>query len=1685
MLKRTLLATSVIVFISLIIMPTLLYAGEYTVFGPETYTRQRDNYSEDFSVSNTNDTFILRVSTEDFDISDLVPGKAVIKINGEKVLGAGDLKKNTTSIEKEITLTSENTIEIDTKGKPGGAIIVSIVGIDDVSPSIAITAPEGGATIDTNIPLINITYSDSSSGIDASSLEVLVDSTDHTTNFSMDSSGANWQITSSDALSDGEHTVQASISDNAGNSSTTNISFTVETVTPPEILPGSGFIHGYVYNSRTDAPIESAQITEKNIEGTALTNSDGKFTFPTSGTGKFYLTIKKTGFTYAQRIATVETTRDTAVEDIFLTPVDSQVTTITSAGGTATNSTGTVELIFPEGAVDLPIDVQATEYEKARELPGALPGNSIFTYAVDFLPDGVSFNKPVKFKLYNSRGFATGTPIPIGYYNKNTYQWEAVGMGVVLPGGEWAEFDITHFSPFDCNMASVFSDEAGGLEAQNATSEPKNEVDPGEARIGAKTGSVSIDYTLPSFRSLGKSTALTLTYNSNTVNPKILLSTEAMANPYLILQPETITFNINFGGFLKEVTFIGEEWDSVHRIMLEAKNARGETLPTGNYIYNVKLSDEFEAEFATAEYFGGPAIEGTGIFSDELESILTPISGTVSITNQTDSYFGSGWDLQGLQRLHFSPDDTILLTDGDGFGQTFRPELYAHSFLPDRTPDPECPYDLNIDRSVQSLDFDSQGNLYTIDTRGGRILKITPDNETTELATGLSGAKGIAVDSQDNIYVSVLYGPIYKITQSGEQSVFYDPPASLVFFYEITFDNNGNLYVVNSATSYRPSEILKITPEGEASVYAEAEGAFLGICFDDENNLYGSEMAFGSGPIGGPPTEFFGETRVFKVTPDGFLSTYAVGFIRPRGLVFDNETHILYVVDDWVHKIFKVTPDRLVEIAVLGHAWTGDTCFVGSKGFFSPIDVAFNNDGELFCTNSFSGARPYISMIGTVSRIKPSNTYLPPIGDYTLLSKNEDGTYTRLYKNGIIVNFDEEGFQTSIIDRNNNTTTFNYDENDMLIEIIDPVGQVTTFDYDTEGKLTKVTDPASRSTSFQMDANGDLVKITAPDGAITQYNYDENHLIARHTPPRGYATDYIYDEYGKIKEEVLPEADVLENGLLIRKREKTEFQPEETTGLINDLEEGTGTPENPAQAIKYADVKYQVTHGSSITTGVTNELGSLVEETDTLGNTTKIERDEYNNPTVIIKPNGLKTTFSYDVNGNMKQTGAYDINKSHPSSFFSMSFYYESKFNLLYDTWSSVRPLTRTCFKYDDYGNVILMGTPRGLSTLSELTYFTYDTKGLLTSTTDHLGNVTTFEYDTLGNLVKTTDALGNTTTLSYDSAGNVVSSTDTLGRTTTFTYDPMNRLTQVTDVDGNITTYEYDDNGNLIRVTDANGNSTTFEYNEVDELIRIINPNSETKQFFYDINRNLVRTIDGNGNLIEYKYDDLDRLIRKFLLGDVVNMSYDSVGNLTSIEDMDSKLVMEYNALGKLTKVDTGDSTNPNIIQPETTISYSYQYEIYPFPYHRNRLRMTDPEGGITTYEYDLYWNRLNSLTNPNGETINFGFDDLNRRSSLTLPNGITSDYTYDPLGQLTSLTSTVESLVYQYDAIGNRTRMDENDGINNYNYDDLNRLIDANHPQIFNPTEDFDYDPVGNRLRSHRSTSYTYNVCNRLTED
>ncbi|MEV7549720.1 RHS repeat-associated core domain-containing protein [Amycolatopsis sp. NPDC089917] len=88
-------------------------------------------------------------------------------------------------------------------------------------------------------------------------------------------------------------------------------------------------------------------------------------------------------------------------------------------------------------------------------------------------------------------------------------------------------------------------------------------------------------------------------------------------------------------------------------------------------------------------------------------------------------------------------------------------------------------------------------------------------------------------------------------------------------------------------------------------------------------------------------------------------------------------------------------------------------------------------------------------------------------------------------------------------------------------------------------------------------------------------------------------------------------------------------------------------------------------------------------------------------------------------------------------------------------------------------------GYTPGAANPADVTNYTYNAAGAMTSMSDAAGNVWSTGYDLRGRKVRQTDPDAGESTYTYDDGGQLTSSTDSRGKATFYTYDKLGRKTQ------------------------------------------------------------------------------------------------------------------------------------------------------------------------------------------------------------------------------------------------------------------------------------------------------------------
>jgi beta-lactam-binding protein with PASTA domain len=200
--------------------------------------------------------------------------------------------------------------------------------------------------------------------------------------------------------------------------------------------------------------------------GQTVSRADGMFDLAVNGGGVLVINCALAGHLGVQRQVQVPWQDYVVLPDVILVPLDPNVTAVdlnepgikVARGSLSSDADGVrrATLLFPEGITagiiladgsSQPItslNVRATEFTVGpngpQAMPGALPPNVAYTYAVEFTVDEalalggreVRFSAPVIHYLENFLNFPVGEVVPAGYYDRTLGQWIPSSSGKVI-----------------------------------------------------------------------------------------------------------------------------------------------------------------------------------------------------------------------------------------------------------------------------------------------------------------------------------------------------------------------------------------------------------------------------------------------------------------------------------------------------------------------------------------------------------------------------------------------------------------------------------------------------------------------------------------------------------------------------------------------------------------------------------------------------------------------------------------------------------------------------------------------------------------------------------------------------------------------------------------------------------------------------------------------------------------------------------------------------------------------------------------------------------------------------------------------------------------------------------------------------------------------------------------------------
>ncbi|MDE6761667.1 MAG: PEGA domain-containing protein [Lachnospiraceae bacterium] len=652
-----------------------------------------------------------------------------------------------------------------------------------------------------------------------------------------------------------------------------------------------------------------------------------------------------------------------------------------------------------------------------------------------------------------------------------------------------------------------------------------------------------------------------------------------------------------------------------------------------------------------------------------------------------------------------------------------------------------------------------------------------------------------------------------------------------------------------------------------------------------------------------------------------------------------------------------------------------------------------------------------------------------------------------------------------------------------------PDGTGKSYSYDENGNIVKIEETTGRITDYSYDDSGRVTHMRCNDGTDIRYAYNEGGQLASVTGGNGLKASYTYNEDGQILTETSALGTIsyaYEKGMLHALTDysgNTHFFAYDANGNVVQYTDGAGirTDYKVDASGRVTEESVAMEDGRKATVSYTYDgYGNMLTKTDALGNTTSYIYDEEDRLAEEKRPDGTSFTYTYDDNGNITKITCPDG---------------ETTAEAVYDAAGNAISLTDTLkgiqtASYSAGSQLLSMVQGNG----GEITY-TYYENGLLESQTDANGNTAVLAYDDAGRITRVTDGAGDSTVFGYDKDGNLASVENALGNSTKLEYNEYRKIVRQTDGNGSVTKYDYDKALNCTRITDAEGGVTEFaydaggqiismtrkgdtekedvslsmEYDNLGNVTALTDGEGNTRRMEYDLNSSLTAVYDAKGVKTEsYAYDCLGRCIEVTdAFGSVTKNSYDAMGNLIKQMNEGTGSAVTYSYVGGRYLASSMDAMG-------NTAGAAYDSM-------GNIETLTNPNGGVTSYRYDLNNNLTDEIIGEDYH-VRYTYNAKDLAASKTNSRNQKTAYEYDALGRLIKQSDEAGVIEYAYDANDNVLTVTETAGDRvsriTRTYDRLNRITsyeDAAGNQI-----GYTYDRLGNLVKltypDGKAVTYTY---------
>ncbi len=278
-----------------------------------------------------------------------------------------------------------------------------------------------------------------------------------------------------------------------------------------------------------------------------------------------------------------------------------------------------------------------------------------------------------------------------------------------------------------------------------------------------------------------------------------------------------------------------------------------------------------------------------------------------------------------------------------------------------------------------SIIIDNSGSIYTANASSNNVTKITASGVSSILGTTGNGPEDIMIDVMGNIYTANLNSNnITKITPTWVSTIFGttgDGP------YDITTDAIGNIYTAN----YYSGNITKITPTWVSTIFGTIGTRPYWITIDSIGNIYTANYYSGS---------------IIKITASGALIVIGTTGNGPLDITIDSigniytanafSNNVTKITPTWVSTIFGTTGDSPYSIAVdaLGNIYTANAnsnnvtkitppWITDLAGNYNIASTSTDNDVTISTPDI---TRPIVTLVGSGTQVVHSGSIYTDLG---------------------------------------------------------------------------------------------------------------------------------------------------------------------------------------------------------------------------------------------------------------------------------------------------------------------------------------------------------------------------------------------------------------------------------------------------------------------------------------------------------------------------------------------------------------------------------------------------------------------------------------------------------------------------------------------------------------------------------